>query len=405
MPSAAARVDVHAPQDRPVIDVARIQTGHGIDAALLKIVAASKTSPLKIMRDYVGLAFGPGRISFSDYCQLRLFDSEFWAGVDRRTVAGQRRNMAINQTINYRHDWWGLLDNKIATCSYLSAYGLPVIPILAVYCANLKTGAVNIASNEQQLHEILTNEANYPMFGKPTEGLQSLGSIGLQRYVPATKSLETREGRSVPLDAFIDQLRKHYSTGYLFQKFVSPHAAIRDLCGDRLATIRMITLTTESGPKLLRACWKIPAGANVADNYWRKGNLLAKIDIAQGRVLRVLSGSGLDLVQHDRHPDTDAALIGFRIPHWQRIIDTVIEAARLMQHVPMIGWDVTALDEGPVIVEMNERPDFFLPQLADGRGILEPELMDFMAAQKRNCNAYKKSIKAPPLATLSDPGT
>ena len=73
------------------------------------------------------------------------------------------------------------------------------------------------------------------------------------------------------------------------------------------------------------------------------------------------------------------------------MLDTVINAARLMQHVPLIGWDVTALDEGPVIVEMNETPDFFLPQLADGRGILEPELTDFMAVQQRNLAEYKKS--------------
>ena len=391
MPSASARVADHEPQEKPVIDIARPQTKHSIDSALLKIVAASKISPLKIMRDYIGLAFGPGKISFKDYNQLRLFDSAYWAGADRRIVAGHRRNIAINRIINYRHDWWGLLDNKIATCSYLSAYGLPIIPILAVYCDNLKTGAANVACNEKQLRKILTDEANYPMFGKPAEGMQSLGSIGLQHYLPLKRSLETHDGRVVPLDAFVNQLRTHYPTGYLFQKLVSPHAAIRVLCGDRLATVRIVTLTTETGPKVFRACWKIPAGENTADNYWRKGNLLAKIDIAQGQVLRVLSGSGLDLVQHDRHPDTDAPLIGFRIPHWQHMLDTVIEAARLMQHVPLIGWDVTALDEGPIIVEMNERPDFFLPQLADGRGILEPELTDFMAVQQHKFTEYKKS--------------
>jgi Sugar-transfer associated ATP-grasp len=377
-------------QERPCIDVVRPQTKHRIDSTLLRIVAANKTSPLKIMRDYVALAFGPGKISFKDYSQLRLFDSEFWAGADRRIVAGQQLSAVIHQTINYRHDWWGLLDNKIAACSYLSAYGLPIIPILAVYCESLRTGGVNVASDEQQLHSILTDNANYPMFGKPAEGLQSFGTIGLQRYLPLQKSIETNSGRIVPLGEFIDQIRTHYPTGYLFQKLVSPNAAIRALCGDRLATVRVVTLTTETGPKVFRACWKIPAGENAADNYWRKGNLLAKIDIAQGQVARVLSGTGLDLVHYERHPDTDAPLIGFKIPHWRRMLDTVVEAARLMQHVPLIGWDVAALDDGPVIVEMNERPDFLLPQLADARGILEPDLMELMQVQQRKSTEYKK---------------
>ncbi len=390
MPSAAAKVLDEPQLEAPVIDVARPQASHHVDAALLKIAAASKTSPLKIMRDYVGLAFGPGKISFQDYVRLRLFDPEFWAGADRRMVAGAQRSAAFYYNINYRHDWWGLLENKIAADSYLAAYGIPTIPVVAIYHAHLRTGAAMVAADERRLREILSDEANYPLFGKPTEEQQSLGAAGLYRYLPQEQSLETHDGR-VPLDAFVEQLRTHYTKGYLFQKLVSPHAAIRAVCGDRLATVRIITIVNEAGPKVFRACWKIPAGNNTADNYWRQGNLLARLDITEGAVLRVLSGSGLDLQQIERHPDSGAALIGFRIPHWQRMIDTVIEAARLMHHVPLIGWDVAVLDAGPAIVEMNERPDFMLPQLADSRGIMEPELTELMTAQQKNAAEHKKA--------------
>lgn len=389
MPSAAQLAD-RAPPKETIIDVAQPESAHRIDSTLLKIVAAGGSSPLKTMRDFVRLAFGPGRIAFSDYDALRLFDAAFWAGEDRRLVIGHRRNVAINQIVNYRFDWWGMLDNKIAGSGYLAAYGLPIIPVVALYCEGLSTGAAKVAGDARQLREILSCEANYPMFGKPAEGLQSLGSVGLQRFLPRQQMIETREGRLIALDVLVEQLRTHYRSGYVLQKFVSPHADIRGVCGERLATVRIVTLVTDAGPKLFRACWKIPAGANMADNYWRKGNLLAKIDMAHGRVERVLSGKGLELVRHEHHPDSGAALIGFRIPHWQRMVDTVIEAARLMRHVPMIGWDVAALDEGPVIVEMNERPDFFLPQLADGRGILQPDMMEFIAIQKRRRAAHRK---------------
>ena len=391
MPSAAATAKDQEPREKAVIDVARQHAAPGVDAPLLKIVAASKVSPLKIMRDYVGLAFGPGKITFEDYTQLRLFDGAFWSGVDRRTVVGRGGSAAISMAINYRRDWWAVAMNKVASTSYLAAYGFPVIPILAIYCNSLKTGAANVACDEQQLHKILTDESNYPMFGKPADGVQSLGSVGLRRYVPQKKSIETHEGREILLDTFVSQLRTHYPDGYLFQKFLTPHVAIRALCGDRLATVRIITLATEAGPKVFRICWKIPAGENAADNYWRKGNLLAKIDIDQGRVQRVLSGVGLDLLQHDLHPDTDVPLIDFQIPHWQRALNTAIEAAQMMRHIPLIGWDVAVLDEGPVIVEMNQTPDFILPQLADGRGVLETELTDFMAVQKRKFAEDKKT--------------
>jgi hypothetical protein len=396
MPAAVAKpVDANTadsdPREQPLIDVARPNVAHSLDAALLRMVAETKVSPLRLMRDYVGLSFGPGKISFKDYTQLRLFDEAFWAGADRKAVAGQHRGVAIHQQVNYRHEWWGLIDNKIAMASYLAAYGFPTIPVLAVYSDNLCTTAAHVVRNAEGLRKVLADESHYPMFGKPTEGLQSLGSVGLRRYMPQTKSLETIDGRSVALDAFVSDIIGHYADGYLFQRFVSPHSAIRALCGDRLPTIRIVTLNLESGPKVFRACWKIPAGRNIADNYWRDGNLLAQIDVAQGTVLRVLSGTGLGLAHHTAHPDTQVGMVGFQIPHWGAMVATVTEAARLMQHVPLIGWDVAALESGPVIVEMNARPDFLMPQLADARGILDAELTDFIAVQKRK-SAERRTV-------------
>ncbi len=392
-PATLLKIAEQEPEGSP-LDIAQPRASQSIDAALMKMVAEIKVSPLKLMRDYVGLSFGPGKISFKDYTQLRLFDEAFWDGADRRAVAGQHRGVELHQQLNYRHDWWGLCDDKIAMTSYLAAYGFPTIPVLAVYSDNLGTAAAHVARNAQELRHVLMDEANYPMFGKPTEGLQSLGSAGLKRYSAQAHCLELTDGRVVALDAFVADIVRHYAQGYLLQKFVAPHAAIRALCGDRLPTIRIVTLNTESGPTVFRACWKIPAGTNVADNYWRSGNLLAQLDIARGKVLRVLSGSGLGLTYHEQHPDTKVAMIGFEIPHWPAIVATVVEGARLMQHVPLIGWDVAALDSGPVIVEMNERPDFFLPQLADARGVLDAELTDFLAVQRRKAAERRRANRA-----------
>ena len=380
--------------ENPVVDLARPSSTQAVDTVLLRMVGETKTSPLKIMRDYVGLSFGPGKISFKDYTQLRLFDEVLWEGADRRQVVGQHRGVEIHQQVNFRHDWWGMFDNKIALASYLSAYGFPVIPTHAVYCPHLGTAAAHVARDADGLRRVLGDDSNYPLFGKPTEGLQGLGSAGLKRYFPQSHCLETTDGRVVALDAFVADIVRHYPGGYMFQKFASPHAAIRALCGDRLPTLRFVTLNLEGAPKVFRACWKIPAGDNIADNYWRAGNLLAQIELATGTVKRVVSGAGLSLAHHIVHPDTKMHLTGFQIPHWDAMVAMVVEAARLMQHVPLIGWDVAALDGGPVIVEMNERPDFFLPQLADARGVLDAELTAFLAVQKRKAAEYRQANKS-----------
>jgi len=389
LPAIAVSQAEQSHAEPPVVEVARPHARKSIDETLRAIVASTGLSPVKVMRDFVGLAMGRGRLAWADYVWLRLFDHAFWQGADRQTVVGGQRAAAIIQSINYRPDWWGLANNKIAAYSYLAAYGFPAIGPIACYYDNLAAGSPQVLSNSEQLRALLTNPENFPMFGKPVESMQSLGSIALDCYVPERDALRTRDQRLVPVGLFIGQLKKDYPTGYVFQKLMSPHESIKRLCGDRLATVRIVTLSEDNHANVFRTCWKIPSGPNTADNYWRKGNLLASLD-AEGRVGHVFSGNGVDMAHHEHHPDSGALLTGFTIPYWQRMLDIVLEAARLMQHIPLIGWDIAVLDTGPVIVEMNEFPDFLLPQLADTRGVLEPDFLAFIERQRRKAALHKK---------------
>ena len=63
-----------------------------------------------------------------------------------------------------------------------------------------------------------------------------------------------------------------------------------------------------------------------------------------------------------------------------------------MQHVAMIGWDVTALESGPVIVEMNETPDLFLNQISDRRGVMDEDFTRVLAQQKKNRISREKML-------------
>lgn len=377
------------------ISITRPQKPADFGSTLMRIVAATGLSPLRITKDFVSLSLGPGKVSFWDYNRLKLFDRDFWAGENRRTVVGQSRSLDIWTTVNFQRDWWGFFDNKLASCNYLAAFGFPIIPNLAVYCGNV-TIAQNdqVLSDEAALRRFLSEGEHYPLFGKPANGAQSLGSVALRHPRSDQDGVETFDGRVISLSDFIGEIAKHYSDGYLFQRFAAPHSAIRALCGERLATIRVLTLRTGTeAPQILRVCWKIPVGGNMADNYWRSGNLLAKLAPETGEVLSAVSGTGVDMASHAHHPDTHAPLIGFRLPYWDKVIATAREAARLMEQAPLIGWDIAVLDDGPVIVEMNERPDFILPQLADARGILDPPLLDFMAVRKNQLRAQDHARK------------
>jgi len=361
---------------------------------MAQIRKASGLSPTAIASTFARLARGPGKLSFQDFIRLRLFDRAISAATPASEFVGQRRNRDICVTANYRHDWFGLMSDKVALSAYLASYGLPTIPIAAIYAPELGSGAPPVLSNREALVSFLTTTGNFPLFGKPVEGFQSLGSIALRRWQPAERELETMDGRRIPLKQIVAEIEAHYRSGYVFQPLKSPHPNIGELCGPRLASARILTVLTESGPKVIRACWKIPAGGNMADNYWRPGNLLAQIDLDSGRVLRVTSGAGLEMNLHERHPDTGTQLTGFEIPGWHELKQLALKGARLMRHMPLIGWDIAPAESGPIIVEMNETPDFFLVQFADRRGILDAEFRAFMDFQAKNAAAHARETKA-----------
>src|SRR5207253_6804580 len=114
---------------------------------------------------------------------------------------------------------------------------------------------------------------------------------------------------------------------------------VRSICGNRLATVRLLTVMSHGAPRLFRACWKIPAGEHGADNFWRAGNLLAQLDLATGRVLRVVRGVGMSLEEVTHHPDTGAALIGATVPHRTAATGTALAAAKGLPELNPIGWD------------------------------------------------------------------
>jgi hypothetical protein len=374
-------------------DVARPDAAPRMADVIMEIQRRTGEKYGAIVMAYAKLAIGPGKLSFRDFLRLGLYDPALREATDVNAFVGQRRNRDLCVAINYRHDWLGLLSNKVAALSYLAAYGFPTIPFAALYAPGVSAGGPAVLGGRAALRDFLARRELYPLFGKPVEGLQSLGTIGLRSLAADGQFIETSDGEAMPVDRFIDDIEQHYPAGYLFQPMARPHEKIAALCGEKLACVRLITGLTEDGPRVLRGCWKIPSGANVADNYWRPGNLLASLDLADGKILRAFSGNGLDLAERRVHPDSGAGLIGFEHPEWAGMVALALDGARLMRHVPLIGWDLACTRRGPIIVEMNEAPDFFLPQLADRRGMFDETFGRFEQFQRRNDAAFVKEAR------------
>src|SRR5579872_6986640 len=142
----------------------------GAMAAVARMAEAAGVPPTRLMTDFASLAIGPGRIDFSDYERLRLYDEALWGHVDRRAMVGVRRGRELAMAVNFRHDCFALASDHLAADAYLSAHGLPTVPILAIYRAGLATPGRRLIRTREELRAFLEGRAEAALIAQPVGG-------------------------------------------------------------------------------------------------------------------------------------------------------------------------------------------------------------------------------------------
>ena len=373
---------LHNPLERDRVDISKPDSTRTVGAALSRLAADGRRSYLAILSEIARLWFGAGRLSLHEYLDLKLFDNDVHTHGSKNAFVGLRAASTIWFQANYRVDLFALANNKIASAIWFAAHGLPILPTLAIFHEGVGRPNARLLRSETELRTFLTARENYPLFGKPIEGRQSKGSASIDSYEPSEDCLVTTAGRVLSLDNFVSYVKSHANAGYQFQSRIGPHATVREMCGNRLATVRTLTIVRNGKPEILRACWKIPAGMHAADNFWRPGNLLAQLDLQSGRVIRVVRATETTYEEITHHPDTGVRIQGAVVPNWPEVTQLAMDGAKLLEVLPLVGWDIAPVDSGAVLVEANVTPDFRLHQIADRRGMLDSEFKSFLQQRK-----------------------
>ncbi|HLI11276.1 MAG TPA: sugar-transfer associated ATP-grasp domain-containing protein [Alphaproteobacteria bacterium] len=356
-------------------------------------IAANDKRWLTVVSEIRKLSRGPGALSAEEYFYYRLYDPALPFAAKQRFVgkAAQRRiHAACNDPA-----WRELAHDKLVFYARMSECGLPVPRTLATYrAAQGLAGAASLA-DQAELAAFLRRNTLYPCFAKPVDGMYSLGAFSIDGYDADADALVLAGGARLPIADFIGRLDGADYAGYLLQERLRPHPEIARMIGERIATARLVILFAGAEPEIFRSLWKIPVGANIADNFWRAGNMLAAIDSASGRILRVVSGVGKDHRLRDAHPDTWEPLVDRVLPLWVETTAVCRAGAAALPGIRTQSWDIAITPTGPVIVEVNFGGDLNLPQLAFGAGILDERfqahLLACAAARSNDSSSERKS--------------
>ena len=321
---------------------------------------------------------GPGSLSPSEYYEYGLYDDQHFSESGKKQFLGYRCQK-VYEKLNVR-SWHSTANDKLLFEAVMEGMGLATPKIFGVFhpLGRHVQGAAPLR-NITDLKTFLANHQNYPLFVKPIHGYFGKGTFLIRQYYASDQTILTQNGR-MPLESLIKGLQPFGNTGWLIQQYLLPSTRIQAICGNRLSTVRLLVLQTQSGPLLFRANWKIPIGDNIVDNTdgWTNGNIVAAVDHHNGKVQRAYQGRNGELHLTDRHPDTNISLQGLTVPDWDSIKDYVLFAARGFPGIGFQGWDIASTSQGIMALEVNlvTHSTVEATQRVSGQGFLDNMLAE-----------------------------
>ena len=183
------------------------------------------------------------------------------------------------------------------------------------------------------------------------------GSSGAGIYVPSISNNED-----------VKKLyAKHSGEGVYFaeQMFIQ-HGALSEINPTSVNTVRMYTVWDGQEVHIMNTFVRFGAPGAFVDNI-HGGGMCCEVDMACGMII----ASGRDLENHRfvRHRATDRIVVGTQVPQWEKVVETVKEAAMLHTEIGYSAWDLAVSDDEITIIEANDQGNFDLPQCALQRGI------------------------------------
>lgn len=252
-------------------------------------------------------------------------------------------------------DYDAVCKDKFVAGAYFAANGIPCAENLALIKDNrvLRKGA-----EPEGLQSLLNKEGRFILKHITMEAGEGI------RDLEITDRALLIDGKSADLSQLSALLKPGI---WLLQSFLQSHEAIRKVNSSALNTTRIVTMLDGGEPKYLAGFQAFAVNGESTDS-WGKGSICVGIDIESECLLEYgfYNLSIKDKSITEKHPDTGMIFRDYHIPHLKAAAELCIKAHKLLYFNFIVGWDVAITDEGPVIIEANEKPGMNVVQCFDG---------------------------------------
>jgi len=326
-------------------------------------------TPKELRRLYKQMKPWRHRLLFSEFLFFRLYDP----ANDPQHFIGAYKAAKVAYSLNRYSPARRIIGNKLYWDAALKGLGFAVPELQATYGISAGPDVPCLTSREDA-RRFLRYRARYPLFAKPAQGQASQFVMALDGYDPDRRVLIDWQGAETDSWQLFRALENRFNDkGFLFQSAVRQHPQVEAAIGRAIGCLRYVTINDAQGVDLVGVAWKVPNAGGLSD-AGAVGGLAVSLDQDTGVVRKAFSSSDADGREITHHPGTGAKLIGFAVPNWETTTQTVLAAARVLHHLPIVGWDIAIGPDGPIFIEANSSPSFWAMQVGRSNGIYTPEL-------------------------------
>ena len=145
------------------------------------------------------------------------------------------------------------------------------------------------------------------------------------------------------------------------EAFIKQHPEMCKLSPTSVNSLRFVTFSSNTVPvtpdgKMMDIAYSIVRfgrEGSIVDNL-HSGGMVANVDLETGCLATDGADRNGDLWV--THPDTGVTIKGFRIPYFEEAREMVKDAIATRKVEGYIGWDIAISENGPMLLEVNDRP-------------------------------------------------
>ena len=252
-----------------------------------------------------------------------------------------------------------LARNKYITKILLKSLDIPTPELLFLYDPQAGLESEFVINNPKSAENKLLNFPNQPFVVKVLDGEHG-------KNINVYTSIESSADGSVAVHVNGERHTIHQVLNFigknqrlLFEAKVKQITAFDAINPTSINTVRMITLLHPNGEaELLMTFIRMGRKGRWVDNIGKGGNVIANVNKETGRfenIVSFLNYKSFSPLTH--HPDSGIDLENFKMEDWDGLKKQVFDFHRKLSWLKAIGWDVAITDEGPVIIEINNRWD------------------------------------------------